>query len=370
MRRERDVWCLFGLPFDLLSLRDACAEAVAAVDEKRQTVLSVTNINWVVLASKDAVFCNNIANSDFNFVDGMPLFWCARFLGLPIPERIAGPTLLDHLSKIKKTPRMRVYFFGGAEGTAERACEKINATEFDGAGFCNPGFGDMEEMSREEYLNDINMSSADMLVLSNGAKKGMAWIQANKHKLRVFLIAYLGQVVNLVAGQIKRAPERLQKIGGEWIWRVYQEPVLWKRYFFDGISFLRIFVFRMIPLKASIFLNKKNEEDKQPPAMELAVGGEKNAIFIKGVCNRHSRIAVRRFFLEAAGKDKDIEVRLEELDYGESSFFGNLWILWKAQETNRRELHIRISTSRIKRLFYLYGMERFLRNGGTGEESC
>jgi len=215
MSRERDVWCLFGLPFDSLSLRDACGEVVAAVEEKRQTVLSVTNINWVVLACRDAAFCNNIAMSDFNFIDGMTLFWCARFLGLPIPERIAGPTLLENLSKIKKTPRMRVYFFGGAEGIAEEACKKINATELSGAGFCNPGFGNSEEMSREKYLQDINMSSADILVLSNGAKKGMAWIQANKHKLRVFLIAYLGQAVNLIAGKIKRAPEWIQKIGAE-----------------------------------------------------------------------------------------------------------------------------------------------------------
>jgi len=104
--------------------------------------------------------------------------------------------------------------------------------------------------------------------------------------------------------------------------------------------------------------------------MEIVDEGEKNTLFIKGVCNRHSRSAVRRFFLETVGRGKDLELNLENLDYAESSFFGNLWILWKAQNANGRELNIRISTIRTQRLFYFYGMEKFLRTDAMGEETC
>jgi hypothetical protein len=44
--------------------------------------------------------------------------------------------------------------------------------------------------------------------------------------------------INFQAGTIKRAPAGMQRWGFEWLWRIKEEPQLWKRYRDDGVAFL------------------------------------------------------------------------------------------------------------------------------------
>jgi len=46
----------------------------------------------------------------------------------------------------------------------------------------------------------------------------------------------------------------------EWVWRVREEPALWRRYFKDGLSLLMIIVIQIIPKAIAIRIN--NEKTK------------------------------------------------------------------------------------------------------------
>ncbi len=89
-------------------------------------------------------------------------------------------------------------------------------------------------MSDEATIERINRSGADFLVVALGAAKGHRWIEANRHRLKVPVISHLGAAVNFVAGRLRRAPLSLQRIGLEWIWRIKEEPILFRRYARDG----------------------------------------------------------------------------------------------------------------------------------------
>src|SRR5690606_13363441 len=117
--------------------------------------------------------------------DGMPLVWIARLLGLPIRERVAGSTLFEALrhGEARRTSAglLSVYFFGGPDGVAERADEKLNASTswLRCVGYRSPGFASIEEMSDAETIDAINASNADFIVVALGAKKGQTWIERN-----------------------------------------------------------------------------------------------------------------------------------------------------------------------------------------------
>ncbi|MCD8512378.1 MAG: WecB/TagA/CpsF family glycosyltransferase, partial [Nitrincola sp.] len=104
----------------------------------------------------------------------------------------------------------------------------------------DPGRGDVASMSTPEIIEKINLSQADFLVVSLGAKKGQAWILHNLDKIQVPVVSHLGAVVNFVAGTVKRAPKVWQKLGLEWLWRIVEEPYLWKRYASDGFAALKM----------------------------------------------------------------------------------------------------------------------------------
>ncbi|WP_052063418.1 WecB/TagA/CpsF family glycosyltransferase [Nitrincola sp. A-D6] len=249
--RFRQQWLLLGLPFDAVTLDQACDRVFAAIRERQRCFISTPNLNFVISARGDEVFSRSVMLSDLSLADGMPLIWASRWLRLPIPERVAGSSLFDELvSRSSESQPLRVFFFGGDPGVAEKASTILNdrSDHVVCCGFLDPGRGDIASMSTPDIIAQINAAEADFLVVSLGAKKGQAWIMHNLDALEVPVVSHLGAVVNFVAGTVRRAPLMWQKVGLEWLWRITEEPHLWKRYWNDGILAIKLFA-RLLPLR-------------------------------------------------------------------------------------------------------------------------
>lgn len=241
--RFRQQYQLLGLPFDPVNLDQACQRVFHAIETRQRCFISTPNLNFVINAQRDAEFARSVMLSDVNLADGMPLIWAARWLKIPLPERVAGSSLFDEVVKRSDVSRpLRVFFFGGDPGVAEKAADVLNTRSATVicCGYHDPGRGDVASMSTPEIREKINAAQADFLVVSLGAKKGQSWILNNLESLNVPVVSHLGAVVNFVAGTVKRAPGRWQKLGLEWLWRIVEEPYLWKRYATDGLAALRL----------------------------------------------------------------------------------------------------------------------------------
>lgn len=245
---DRNVHYLLGLPFDAVTLDEAVAHIRLAIAQRSRCFFSTPNLNFLIAAQRNADFRNSVINSDLSLVDGMPIVWLAKLLGIPLNERVAGSDLFDVLRN-GKGEKIKVYFFGGPPGVAVQAAAKIN-TEGKGmvcVGFESPGYGSVEGISSAETIDKINQSGADFLVVALGAVKGQAWIEHNLPVLQVPVVSHLGAVINFVAGSINRAPRWMQKTGLEWLWRIKEEPSLWRRYLFDGVELTKLLVVHVLP---------------------------------------------------------------------------------------------------------------------------
>ena len=180
----------------------------------------------------------------------MPVIWIVRLMGLPIKRRIAGSDVFAALKSRPSARNLKLFLLGGDEGVAEAAARAINqrADRMQCVGSSNPGFGSVDEMSRTEIIDQINASGANFLIIALGAQKGHHWLLRNHNRLRVPIRTHLGAVVNFEAGTIKRAPHRMAKLGLEWLWRIKEEPRLWRRYWRDGQMLLRLLLTRALPL--------------------------------------------------------------------------------------------------------------------------
>jgi N-acetylglucosaminyldiphosphoundecaprenol N-acetyl-beta-D-mannosaminyltransferase len=194
-------------------------------------------------------FRQSVLSSDLSVADGAPILWLAEKQGTPLPERVAGADIFDALrygaGRQLLGRAVKVFFFGGPEGVAQRACEVLNqeheATGFmQGVGAIYPGHGSVDDMSSERWIQQINASGADFLVVALGARKGQAWIMANRHRLTVPVVSHLGAVVNFVAKTVRRAPRPVRRLGLEWVSPIKEEPELFDRYWADGKGFLRL----------------------------------------------------------------------------------------------------------------------------------
>lgn len=247
---RRDVHCVFGLPFDAVSERQAVDLVREAARSGRRLFLSTPNLSFAAGCRQDDAFRMSVVNSDLSTADGAPIVWLARVIGAPLTERVTGSNIFDRLAE-GGGHRVATYFFGGPDGVAERAHQRVNAAEKPGmhaVGHQSPGFRPVEAVSGPAFTDPINASGAEFVVVALGARKGQAWIARNWAQLQAPVISHLGAVVNFAAGTVKRAPGWLQRTGMEWLWRVKEEPDLWRRYWNDGWTFLAHLFGQAVPM--------------------------------------------------------------------------------------------------------------------------
>ena len=245
---DRPLVSILGLPFDAISLEQAVQRIRRDAFDGRRCFVSTPNLNFAIAARSDPAFRDSVLRSDLSLVDGMPLVWIARLLGLPVPQRVSGADVFSAL-QAHGGPPVSVYLFGGPGGAAARACDAINALGggIRCVGFETPGFGSVESMSGDAQIARINESGAQFVVVALGAKKGQAWIEHNAARLTAPVLSHLGAVVNFAAGTVQRAPNWMQWCGLEWLWRIKEEPPLWRRYWSDGVIAAGLLLTRVVP---------------------------------------------------------------------------------------------------------------------------
>lgn len=329
---DRQIYCLAGLPFDALDMTNAINLVRHAKSDGMGCFMSTPNMNFVANAVKDPDFMNSVIYSDIVVADGSPIIWMARLLGVPIKERIAGSTLFERL-KLDKPHSTKVYFMGGLDGVAEAASKEINRhkTGLECVGFYNPGFGTIDEMSTDTVIDNINNSKADFLVVALGAKKGQAWILKNLDRIKVPLVSHLGAVINFEAKRIQRAPVILQNTGMEWLWRIKEEPGLWRRYFNDGLFFLKLLATKVLPLRFWLKRHNKRLKKLQVESnVEFAADGQKNIIKVSGaIFDDYITPNIRARFRALAQDNKTVHLDLSEAEYVSAGFLGLILMIKK-----------------------------------------
>lgn len=356
---RRQVVCILGLPFDVVTLEQAVEKVSDAAARKSRCFLSTPNLNFAVASMKGGAFRDSVIRSDLSVADGMPLVWIARLLGLPIRERVAGSTLFEMLrdGSARKTNAglMSVYFFGGPDGVAERAAEKLNASSswLRCVGHESPGFDSVENMSSNAVIDRINASGADFVVMALGAKKGQAWIERNLPLLRAPVISHLGAVVNFVAGTVSRAPVWVRQLGCEWLWRIKEEPALWRRYWSDGLMLLKLAVTRIAPCAVATRLKGRDLEGMARARVSVRMHDRCSRIVASGAWGDGNLSALRDACERITAMPCNVRVDFGRVTQIDSACIGLLLLLYGHQTKIGRdfEMHnVRPSVMRTMRL--------------------
>lgn len=358
---SRPVHCLLGLPFDAVTLSDAVTRLEGAVASRTSMFLSTPNLNFLVACQTDVEFRNSVVHSDLSVADGMPIVWLARLLGIPITERVAGSTLFEALRQRPATQTQRpiaVYFFGGPEGAAQAANECLNQTPhagLRGVGYASPGFGSIADMSTVETLSHINQSNADFVVVALGARKGQAWIEHNRHRLNAPIVSHLGAVVNMVAGTIARAPVWMQRTGLEWLWRVREEPALWRRYLKDGTTLIRLLLTRVTPLMWLLRTSRPTSAELSAAQLSLQSSDNSVHITMKGAWTSENHDPLRNLLQRTCLHPTDMTIDLGGATFADSAVFGMLMLLRAHQDATSQTLRFTAVSGPVLRLGTLYG---------------
>jgi len=358
------VYCVLGIPIDVVDMPAVLSLIDQAAAQSWPFALSTPNLNFLVNCQSDADFRETLIQSDLCPADGMPILWIARLIGVPIKNRIAGSDIFDALKHQRKSENpLKVFLFGGTDGAAAAAARALNGrpTGIRCVGSLNPGFGSIEEMSRHDIVDDVNASGADFLVAALGAKKGQLWLHRNFHRFVVPVRAHLGASINFQAGIVRRAPRFIRTIGLEWLWRIKEEPYLWRRYWNDGKALVRLLLTRALLLAIWHRWVQLTSRHRHLIVTEQASSGSVTLILSGSATAQHVDRLIP-LFRAAIATHKRIIVDLSDTHAIDARFLGLLLMLRKAT-TSRGEGPIIFGlTGRSEMMFRLHGASFLLSN--------
>jgi N-acetylglucosaminyldiphosphoundecaprenol N-acetyl-beta-D-mannosaminyltransferase len=364
----REVYCILGLPIDAIEMPSVLSSIEFAASRRAPFVLSTPNLNFLVSAMSHPEFRESILLSDLCPPDGMPIVWIARLTGIPIRRRVAGSEIFEALmSQRSSTRQLKAYLFGGADGVAANAANAINDKRLgmQCVGSMSPGYGSIEELSRNNIIDEINASDADFLMVSLGALKGQLWLYRNRLRLGIPVRAHLGAVINFQANIIKRAPACLRSLGLEWLWRIKEEPRLWSRYLNDGLVFIRLLVTQILPLAIWSLWRRWQRWDQADLRILLATIDQSvvEVKFVGAATARHVDKAVS-CLQEVSETKREVVVDVSLTQFIDGRFFGLLLMLRKQLFKHGGRLKFSGVSPGVEKMFRLNGVNFLLTNGG------
>lgn len=374
-RREldlgRDVHALLGLVFDRIDLDGAVRHIQHCVATRQPCFLSTPNVNFVAAAAHERVFRGSVLRSDLSVADGFPIVLAARWMGLAFPGRVAGADLFERLQAAGRAPQrppIKLFLFGGPPGVGAHAAAQLNAQAqgFECVGHDEGGFGDIEAMSADKTIDRINASGAEFVLVALGAKKGQAWIERNRARLQAPVISHLGAVINFAAQSIERAPGWMQRLGLEWVWRIVQEPQLWRRYWSDGQMLLATVLTRLLPWSARRWLRRLPSGAHQAPQfhVETAQAGQ-TVIKLSGDWRRDAeQKSLRLTLAELLRPGSSVEFDLSAAPALDSALLGLIAVI-DAWQVSPRAVRAETVTHRaLLADLHAYGAQHLLDSGG------
>ena len=212
---------VLGVSFDDLTMDEAVEIALGFMQERRACYACTPNPEIVMAAKGDAALRAALSGAELVLADGVGITKAAAMLGTPLKSRVPG---IDFASNVISRLAQRggsVYLLGAKPLVAEAAAEKLTQTY---PGIVIDGTNDGYFTDDAPVIEKINAASPDFLMVCLGSPKQELWMSVNAGRLSCGLMAGLGGSLDVLAGNVQRAPETWRRLGLEWLYRVIKEP--------------------------------------------------------------------------------------------------------------------------------------------------
>ncbi len=211
---------VLGVNFDPLTLPEAAEAADGLIRAGKGGYIVTANPELLLCCREDEACRTAVNAAELVLPDGVGDLLASRILGSPLPERVTGadltPLLLGRLAERGGS----VFLYGAKPGVAERAGARI-AGAYPGLRIAGTENGYIpDEM---DLLRRLEETKPELLLLGLGAPRQERWMAAHRESLTAVMIG-VGGFLDVLAGDVTRAPESWQRAGLEWLYRLFHDP--------------------------------------------------------------------------------------------------------------------------------------------------
>ncbi|MBU1018200.1 WecB/TagA/CpsF family glycosyltransferase [Patescibacteria group bacterium] len=256
-----------GIPINNVSYQEALRRIDDFVSAERKVYVVTVNPEMILNASEDDLFFELLNNAELTTPDGIGILWATHYLSKPLPkgkfsryfqfylsllsilfapkrirnplkERITGADLFREIVDRSQQKKWKIFLLGASKGVAEKAIKNLSKIYPD-AHFVGSFAGSPDEGDEEGACDLINQAKPDLLFVAYGSPVQEFWIYRNLFKLNSVKVAMgVGGTFDFYADKVKRAPQWMQKVGLEWLWRLIREPKRFSRIWNATVKFV------------------------------------------------------------------------------------------------------------------------------------
>lgn len=198
----------------------------------------------VAMASKQPALLDTLESADILIPDGIGIAIAARLIaGIKLRERVTGVNLMRKLVALAAKKGYKAYFLGAKPGVAEQAANNLKA-KYPQLRIAGTADGYFREEDEETVVEMINSASPDVLFVCMGSPMQELFLGRNRAGINVPVCAGGGGSLDIYAGKTRRSPLIFQRLGVEWLYRLFKEPRRAKR-IVCGISRYLLLVVRL-----------------------------------------------------------------------------------------------------------------------------
>ena len=230
---------ILGITIDPLTMKETVDAVEQYVLKKHPLHLMGVNADKINQCYEDEKIKKIVNESGIINADGASVVLASKFLGAPVPERVAGIDLMQNLLELSNKKGYSVYFFGAKEVILQDMLKafKQRYPDLDVVGYRNGYFSPEDE---EKIQEDIKDRKPDFVFVGITSPKKEYIIQSFMDNGINAVFMGVGGSFDVLSGHIKRAPLWMQKLNLEWLFRVANEPKrLFKRYFVGNVTFIK-----------------------------------------------------------------------------------------------------------------------------------
>ena len=351
----RKLLVIAGIPIDDLTMDEALDRIEEFIASGRPHQIATVNADFIVKAWDDPELRYILQAADMLTADGMPLVWGARLLGVPLQDRVTGADLAPALAKRGAQKGWRFYFLGAHPGVAARAAEILTQRHpgLQVAGVYSPPMSSVVEMEAA-ILERIRQARPDVLLVAFGNPKQEKWIHMHQAALNVPVAIGVGGTLDFIAGETRRAPQWMQRVGLEWTFRLLQEPRrLWRRYVVDLVQFTRFFAWQWWMQRQG-----RRLAPIVPQASEVEMGGQV-ILSLSGPITAANRAPFAARAQQVLARNPHLILNLSQVPFIDSAGMGGLVDLTKRARAAGGDLRLAGAPPQVRRTFELLRLDCF-----------
>lgn len=223
---------ILGVDIPYLSKVEIYQQISAFLESAKFNFITTLNPEIVLHAYKQPSYRQILNSADLAIVDGFGLLIASyvshivRKKGI-VPARLTGVDLTQYILHLANEQRLRVFCVVREHGKSRLDEVIFAARQITPHAIISGDYLDLRANEQNiAILNArINAFAPQIILVGLGYPRQEQWLAENLAKIPSARVGVgVGGTFDFWTGQARRAPKWLQKLGLEWLWRVFLEP--------------------------------------------------------------------------------------------------------------------------------------------------